>query len=463
MSDAPQPSREALFRFSILSQVLVRLRAGEARSEAVRAVAACEQAGAGGGPSRRVSERTVQRWLAAYDDAGFAGLEPRSRETPTSTILSQAFLDHLVAQKKLDPHASIPELIQRARELGVLGPGARVDRSTVYRTCRRLGLSLARRKSAKDRDSRRFAFPHRMDMVLCDGKHFRAGEDRHRRVALFFIDDATRLVLHTVVGTAESKELFLRGLFELIVKHGYPSAVYVDHGSGFIAEDTIAVFVRLEVPLIHGEVGYKEGRGKIERFNRTAKADVLRALDGRPDVDSSCSALKLRLRHYTDEVYAHRPHESLDGQTPWQRFHADPKPLRFPDDEHALARQFEVWLERRVSADHVVSVDGIDYEVPRGHAGQRVVLRRRVLSGAIGLLHEGKLVELLPVDLASNARSPRARGNRGDDETQPMPSITAADLSFQRDFGSVVTKDGGLPFPDPDPDIDPQSTERLPW
>lgn len=466
MSDASQPSSEALLRFSVLSQVFARLRAGEQRSEAVRAVAARDQVAVGGGCSRRVSERTIYRWLAAYDETGIAGLEPRSRAVATSTALSPKFVDYLLTEKPLDPKASIPELIRRARELGILAPLEPVDRSTVYRTCKRLGLSLARRKGAKDRDSRRFAFPHRMDMVLCDGKHFRAGAGRQRRVALFFIDDATRHVLHTVVGTAECKELFLRGVFELIVKHGYPSAVYVDHGSGFIAEDTLAVFVRLEIPLIHGEVGYKEGRGKIERFNRTAKADVLRALDGRPDVDSSCSALELRLRHYTDEVYAHRPHESLGQGTPWQRFSSDPKALRFPEDEVALARQFEVWLERRVSTDHVVSIDSIAYEVPRGYAGQTVVLRRRVLSGAIGFLHEGKLIELLPVDLASNARSPRARGDRGaDDDTQPIPPMTAADLSFRRDFGPVVGDDGGLPFPDPDPDpdIDPQSTERLPW
>jgi transposase InsO family protein len=464
MSDASRPSSEALFRFSVLSQVFVLLRAGEERSEAVRTVAVRGHAAVGGGPSRRVSERTIYRWLAAYDDAGITGLEPKSREASASTVLSPAFVEYLVAEKRLDPRASIPELMRRARELGIVGPLERVDRSTVYRTCKRLGLSLARRKGAKDRDSRRFAFPHRMDMVLCDGKHFRAGAARLRRVALFFIDDATRCVLHTVVGTVECKQLFLRGLLELIVKHGYPSAVYVDRGPGFIAEDTIAVLFRLEIPLLHGEAGYKEGRGKIERFNRTVKADVLRALDGRPDVDPSCSALELRLRHYTDEVYAHRPHESLALDTPWQRFHSDPKALRFPEDEQALAAKFEVWLERRVSADHVVSVDAIDYEVPRGCASQTVVLRRRVLDGAIGFLHEGKLVELLPVDLASNARSPRARGERDrDDDTQPIPPMTAADLSFQRDFGPVVTGDGGLPFPDPDPDIDPESTERLPW
>ena len=454
MSEQHHPSSEALLRLWIVSRVLIRLRAGEQRADAVRAVAAGEHIWLDG-VGRRVSERTLYRWLAAHQAGGVAGLERQRHALAPSTVLPQRLVEYLLTEKQRDPAASVPELIERARALGLFSALEHVHRSTVYRTCKRLGLSLARRKGAKDRDSRRFAFPHRMDLVLCDGKHFRAGQGRQRRVALFYLDDATRHVLHTVVGTAECKELFLRGLYELIVKYGYPSAVYVDHGPGFIAQDTLAVFAALGIPLLFGEAGYKEGRGKVERFNRTVKADLLRGLDGRPDVDPACGALELRLRHYTQEVYAHRPHESLGGKTPAQRFHEDPKALRLPKDERELRAKFELWLERRVCADHAVTVDGIDYEVPRGLAGQRVRLQRRLLDGSIGLFHQGRLIELCPVDLASNARSPRSRPEQ--QEAQPMPPITAAELAFQDDFGPVVQEDGGLTLPDPD------SSEDTPW
>jgi transposase InsO family protein len=417
MSERHRPSSEALLRFSILSRVLVRLRAGEERSVAVRAVAACEHL-ALDGSARRVSERTLYRWLAAYAEAGLAGLDRQRRISSPSKALPESLLEQLAAEKQRDPAASVPELIERARALGLVPAGLRLHRSTVYRALKRSGLSLARRKGAKERDSRRFAYPHRMDMVLCDGKHFRAGPTRQRRVALFFLDDATRYVLHTVAGTSETAALFLHGLYGLIVQHGFPSAVYVDRGPGFIAEDTLAVFAALEIPLLHGEAGYKEGRGKIERFNRTAKADVLRGLDGRPDVDPACGALELRLRHYTSEVYAHRPHESLGGDTPWQRFHGDPRPLRFPADEAQLRQKFELWLERQVAADHVVTVDGVAYEMPRGYAGCKVTLHRRLLDGSIGFLHE--------------------------------------------DFGPVVEGDGGLEDLDPDP-YDDDFPEDTPW
>lgn len=460
MSEPANHSSQALFRFAIISQVLARTRTGEELVETIRAVAAREHVFFDGSP-RRISERSIYRWLAAYRARGVAGLEPRPRsDSAPSERLPEKFVDYLIREKNQDISASIPEVIRRATERGILKPGAEVNRSTVYRTAKRLGLPLARRKRAQDRDARRFAFPHRMGMVLCDGKHFRAGETRQKRVALFYLDDATRYVLHVVVGTSETAELFQRGLYRCIARHGFMSTLYLDRGPGFIAEDTICVLAQLGVPLIHGEAGYKEGRGKVERFNRTIKADVLRGLDGRPDVDSTCGALELRLRHYTEKVYAYRPHESLGGESPWQRFSSDPKPLRFPEDRTKLQAMFEVWIRRRVSNDHVVSIDSIDYEMPRGYGGQSVKLRRRLLHGTIVFLHEGRIITLLPVDPNANARAPRARDNRRDDEPRSMPPTTAAELSFRRDFGPIVDRDGGFHEPPepPEPPEDQQET-----
>lgn len=446
MTATPTPSSEALFRYLIAAEAEARMLAGEERADVVRALAARDHR-CFDGSIRRVSERSIYRWILAHALEGAAGLERKPRVVAASAVLTKEFVAFLVGQKQHDEEASIPEVIRRARQSGILKPDEKVSRSTVYRACKRLGLPVARRKRAKDRDSRRFAYPHRMDMVLCDGKYFRAGAKRAKRVVLFFLDDATRYVLHAVVGTTETKELFLRGVYELIVKHGYFGAFYLDRGPGFIAEDTAAVFAQLQRPILHGESGYKEGRGKIERFNRTAKADVLRGLDGRADIDVAPGALELRLRHYTEVDYAHRPHESLDGATPWQRFSGDPKPLRFPEDEQALRRKFEVWVERRVANDHVVQLDSIRYEVPRGYAGRRVVLRRRVLEGSVGFLHEGRLIDLHPVDLASNARAPRSRPD-DQQRSDQVPPVTAAELSFQRDFGAVVDDDGGFDAPD---------------
>ena len=435
-------------RYQVVSHVVAAVRSGEAQVEAVR-VAAGRSWLTFDGTLRSVGTRTIYRWLAAFADGGLGALDPVPRERAHGTVaLPDELMQFVAAQKQLDVSASIPELIRRARELGVIGQDARIDRSTVYRTAQRMDIPVARRKGPRERDCRRYAFPHRMDCVLCDGKHFRAGATRAKRVALFFLDDATRYGLHVVVGTSESPELFLRGLYELCRRHGLMQIVFLDHGPGFIAAASFEVIGKLGALLIHGEKAYPEGHGKVERFNQTAKAQLLRGLDRRPDVDPACGALELRLGHYLTERYNHTPHESLAGDTPFARFHADEKLLSFPDSDEDLRRRFVMHLERTASKDHVVSIHGIAYEVPRGLCDQRLTIHHRLLDGTYAVVAGAKLVDLAPVDLAANARSRRARPDAGAAEVaHPLPH-SAADLAFARDFRSVVTADGG--FSDPE-------------
>lgn len=389
-----------------------------------------------------MTPRTLYRWLSAFEKRHLAGLERRTRRRPTaSAVLPEKLLSFVAAQKRDDPQASLPELLRRARQLGIVE--REVDRTTLWRALVRMGVPLQRRRSAKVRDSRRFAYPSRMQMTLSDGKHFRAGASRAKRLAMFFLDDASRYGLEVVVGPSESRALFLRGLFEKIQRNGLSDIYYLDHGPGFIAQDTLTVVAQLPALLIHGEKAYPEGHGKIEKFNQTALGAVLRSLEGRPDVDPDCGALELRLRHWLREVYNHTPHESLEGKTPWQRFSTDERPLRLPESLADLRERFVVHVRRRVANDHVVSVEGVHYEVPRGMAGTFTTFYRQVLDGTVKVLHEGRLVKLHPVDLAANARARRVLGKAAEDEVA-MPPKSAADLAFERDFSAVVLPDGGF-------------------
>lgn len=442
--DAMSGTQEALFRYQVLSKVVLRQRWGWPRAEAVAATAA-EDHLRFDATVRRVSVRTLYRWLRRFETHGYEGLRPRERaRTPDSTVLSQEVLDFFVAEKRLDPTASIPELIRRARLQAILPPDQVLDRTTVWRAFRRMGLPTRPRPSVRDRDTRRFAYPHRMDLVLADGKHFRAGARRLRRVALFFLDDATRYGLEVVVCTAENARSFLEGLYQTITHHGLMSGLYLDHGPGFIALDTVDVVRQLGAHLIHGEVAYPQGHGKIERFNRRVLTEVLRGLDRRPDVDPDCDALTLRLRHYLREVYNREPHEGIGGDTPQQRWQTDPQPLRFPESRAALRSLFVVHFTRRVSNDHIVSVDAVPYEVPRALAGQTVTLERHVLDATLSICHDGRRVALHPVDLAHNARQPRAKPRPEEAPTEHPPRKSSADLAFDGEFAPIVDPDGGF-------------------
>ena len=316
-------SPEALFRYQIISAVKARELSGQGMDAAVREVAA-QQHVTLDGKQKSAAVRSIYRWLAELDRDGPSGIETERPERVISRALPQPLVDFLTKEKAEDRYASVPELIRRARERGVLGPHERPDRSSVWRACVRLGLPLRRVPAKHEADKRRFAYPHRMMMVLADGKHFRAGVSRAKRVAVFFIDDATRFVLGVVVGTDETAELFLRGLHRVLRRFGFMDILFLDCGPGFRADETAAACRRLDINLVLGTAGYPEGHGKIEKFNQTAQSQVLRGLPGAADVDADCGALELRLTHFVDHRYNRTRRSAARRRSPASR----PTPAR---------------------------------------------------------------------------------------------------------------------------------------
>lgn len=430
-------------RYSVLAQLEALLLSGSSPSDAVREIAEREHAYPDGRPVQ-VSVRTLQRWRAAYATCGIEALVPRSRKhTETSVTLSEALVAFFNDEKQRDPRASVPELLRRARVRGIIAEDLPIDRSTAWRACRRMGLPTRARPAKREGDMRRWRYPHRMQCVLADGKHFRAGSARLRRVALFFLDDATRYGLDGLVGTSESEELFLHGLYEMVGKHGLMDLLYLDKGPGFKSDDTLAVVQGgLGAWLIHGTTRYPQGHGAVERLNRTASEQLLRSLDGSVEVDPDCHALTLRLRHFLDR-YNDTPHETLAGDTPRQRWEAG-RPLRFPEDQADLYRRFVVREPRKVSTDHVIKADGRLWEAPRGMGGTWAEVTRHLLDGRYWVLHEGRMVQLTELDVHANATG--RRGYIGDDQSLSSEGIpaTAARLAFDHDLRPLIDSDGGF-------------------
>ncbi len=439
-----QPPEDALFRYQILSQVLVRKHQGFTNPDAIEVVANSAHTTLAG-QTRTVSKRSIYRWLADYKKNDFAGLLPLPRKPVEPSALSQDLLDFFKEQKEADPRTSVPELIRRAKALCLVPANEDIDRTTVWRNLNRMGVSTKRSKQVKQQNKKRFAYPHRMDMILCDGKHFRAGITRKRRVALFFLDDATRMILGVKVGTAESAQLFLRGLYQVINTYGRMSAIFLDNGPGFIADDSTNVLRKLAILFIHGTVAYPEGHGKIERFNQTAQEQILRLLDRNPEVDPSCTALDLRINHYISNQYIHTPHEGLNKEPPWSRFHNDQRQLRFFENQNKIRQAFILHETRRVSADNIISFKSIDYEIPPGHAGEAITLRRNGLDGSLSVLHREKIVSLSPVDLHTNAREKRAACKKK--EVQKQLPKSSAQLAYDKEVKPIIGTDGGFNIP----------------
>lgn len=443
-----QADPAALFRYQVVSTILAQEQMGQLRHQAIHAVADMVHV-TPDNTMKKVSLRTLYRWLAAFEAYGFAGLQSTQRaHTSSSIVIPEIVTDFFKQEKITDPQASVPELIRRAVGHNLIKQDQSINHSTAWRSLKRMGVDTTRAKTRKNRDCRRFSFPHRMDMVMCDGKHFRAGSNRLRRVALFFIDDASRVVLDVKVGCTENTELFLNGLYQTLSLYGSMTTIFTDNGSGFISHDAIDVLRNLNILFIHGTAGYPQGRGKIERFNRTASDQMLRLLDGNPDIDPDCAALELRLRHYLHGQYNHTPHESLDDDTPWSRFKDDPRPLRLYQNLETILKAFVLQKQRSVSNDHVISLNGTSYEVPRGFAGSKITLHHNPLDNSVHISHQNRMVRLAPLDAQANARDKRTKNVPQNDHESPQNiTKTSAQMAFDREHRPIVGADGGFPSP----------------
>lgn len=453
-------SARALFRYQVVSALRGLLLGGVGRMEAIEQVATMEHWD--GTSSRRLSPRTLRRWLKAFETNGLAGLEPKSRScVETSQVLAAELIAFLRTEKQSDEEASVPELLRRAKERGLVAPSQRVDRTTVWRAFRRLAVPTTRVQRLAFKDMRRFEYPHRMMMCLADGKHFRAGVSRLERVALIYLDDCSRFGLGAIVGTSETSCLFLEGLHQVISRHGLMEAMFLDGGSGFRANDTHAVAARLEIAFMHGTPHYPEGRGKIERFNQTLLSQLLRGFDGNPEIDPEATALALRINHWLANGYNRTPHEGIGGQSPEQKWQADAKPLRFPSSREWLDERFVLTHVRKRRKDRTVPFDGVHYELPLGYNQPSVTLVRPVRQPDLIYLQDGEQrVRLHPVDAAANAyvrRAKKAAKAAANDE--PKPVATAAAIHFEATFAPLIDGDGNYTGPTVDPNAHQEDTD----
>lgn len=135
------------------------------------------------------------------------------------------------------------------------------------------------------------------------------------------------------------------------------------------------------------------------------------------DEIKSLEELKTSLYTYVNS-YNNTIHTSLDGLTPQQRFFDD-STMIIRMSEEQINRSFLLEIERRVSADSVIIIDGVEYEVDYRYAKQRIRLRYAPDLTKIYLVQENDdLQEIRILNKHDNAHIKRekVRLTGGDEE-----------------------------------------------
>jgi putative transposase len=355
-----------LFRYALIRPCLDRDLTGAERGRLVRALAERDHVGPDG-RIVRVSRVTLDRWVRAYRQGGFAALVPRPRvvavRTPT-TMLERAFA--LKLERPERTAAQVREIM-----LAIAGDGERVlGLRTLQTHLARQGLNVrGDGRQVGKKVYGRFEAAARNDLWQGDGLHgpLLADSTTRRAVLLAFIDDHSRLLVGWRWGTGEDVFRLEAALRSGLMSRGVPKAILVDRGSPFVSSQLLRACAVLGVKLVHAAPRAATTKGKIERFWRTVRDRFL------VEIDDGIELAELnRLFSAWLEVVYHRRTHSETGSSPLERFDAAGAP-QLPTP--ALLREAFLWSqERTVTKTATVSLHGNSYEVDAALVARKVEL-----------------------------------------------------------------------------------------
>lgn len=311
----------ALVRYRLIAEAAGAPRGART---ALLQLAATREAAWPDGRAVRVTVRTLQRWLARFQRGGFAALLRRPRKDKGRVrAITDAAIERVITLRREEPARSTPTLIDIVERAGEIAPGG-LRRSTLDRHLDRRGASRRMLHVLGAKRHVRLQFDHPLDFVVADfhaGPYIRDALGEVRRTELgAFIDHCSRFVPESRYGLTEDLMHVRRGLRAFVVAHGRPRKLYVDRGPGYQANRFHFGCAQLGIEVAHSAPYVSEGRGVIERLNRTVKEAFEVEVRLRPE-PPTLDELNQFWWAWLDERYHRRPHSETD-EPPlerWQR------------------------------------------------------------------------------------------------------------------------------------------------
>ncbi len=209
--------------------------------------------------------------------------------------------------------------------------------------------------------------------------------------------------------------------------------LYVDNGAHYRSQHLALVCAKLGIALIHARPYRPQGKGKIERWFKTVRAQLLTRLT--PQDTASLDALNQRLWAWVEGEYHYAPHRGLSGQTPLEQWAHTGEAVRYPEPGMDLDDLFLFEASRKVQKDRTVSLNGVVYEVDAALVGEKVTLRFDPAAAPehpVQVWHKGQRIELAkPVQTYANCFVKRHRPSWTLSTDAPAPEPSPSGLKLR--------------------------------
>ena len=315
---------------------------------------------------------TLQRWYSAYKKQGFEALMPRDRrDAGKSRKIDADLLEQLTYFVEHYPRMPATEILRKLEENGSVSDG-QVSLSTITRCVSNIRRSAG---ASPNRDMRRYERPH-INEVWCGdssvGPRLKGPDGRKQRVYIIaLIDDASRFITGADLFYNDNFVNLMSVMRSAVAKYGRPKVWRFDNGRTYRNRQMDLLSARIGTTLSYCQPYTPQGKSKIERWFLTLKDHWYASLDLTEfrSLDELRGSFQEWVRKYNQT-----PHSSLRGKTPQERFFSEPEQIRrLPDQD--LDRSFLLEADRRVSADSVIVIDHVEYEVDCRYAKQKLRIR----------------------------------------------------------------------------------------
>jgi len=369
----------ALFRYALIAPlVLEALPRGELTRRAQEIAARPYEIPASQRTS--VTVDTLLDWALRYRRGGFEALAPQPRQDRgQSRTITPQLADLIERLKRENPHRTGTTLL---RELALVsGQGtAALSASTLYRFLKQRGLSA--RQLLAPPAHKKFEAEHSNQIWQSDmlyGPYVqRPGGGKMQAYLHAILDDASRLIPHAQFYAHQGLEACRDCLRQAVAARGLPVRLYMDNAKIYRSPQLARIAASLGMLIVHTPPYQPQGRGKIERFFRSARQPFLANLD-RPQT-LTLEELNERLGAWID-VY-HRTEHSALGTTPLARWQRDIEHIRQLPPATDFRRLFFHRLHRLVRRDCTFLLANRFYEAPPHLAGETIEVRFDPLDAA---------------------------------------------------------------------------------
>jgi putative transposase len=419
----------ALYRYSLIRPLMDKGLSPGRRGKLVRGLAAQVHIGPASEPVT-VSRTSLNRWIRRYRTGGFDALLPDGRQIPPRT---DAQVLELAARLKREHPARTAAHIARIIEAEKgRAPSAR----TLQRHFARLELNT-RSNGQPPKVFGRFETEEPDEMWISDGLH--GGVVEGKRAVLFAVlDDHSRYVPAGRWGHGGDTPGMQNTLHDAVKTHGCPRKFYCDNGSAYSSHQLAWSVAALGIQLVHSRPGKPQGRGKIERFNRTVRDQFLVEIEAAGGA-ASLDELNRLFTAWLHQKY-HRSVHSETGATPAARYHAAGRtPAPRPDP--ALLRRAFLWREqRRVTVTATVSLQANTYEVDPALAGRMVDLLFCPFDlTVIDVEYQGKpMGQAVPHTIGRHVHSKVKTQAAAPIETTGIDYLRLLEQAHQREVGQAI-------------------------